>query len=147
MTPEQIAADRIAQTVASHLCVMPGGTRPERSACEGCAHDAQRAGKASVEAISAAGLLIVPADRIAELLDALYREAERRTAAFRALRLCLPHMVESVESIVSGHSLAFDWRSGQPLPAECEPEAVLMAADAEAAIAAAKAALGATADA
>lgn len=129
MTPEQRAADRIAFVVA---------------ATAGTSTTATKAGVLAVEHIATAGLVIVPAGRIAELLDANNREVERRRDARAALRLCLPIVIETVESIVQCHSTTFDWTHEEPLPPETEPEALI---DAEAmlrAIAAAKAVLGET---
>ena len=147
MTPEREAA----AAVAAALLAMTVRKRvpPLMQSVEITFTDdaAQRFGTFAMEAIAEAGLVIVTAGRIAELLDANNRERERRRAALRALRLCLPHMLAAVESTVQCHSTDYAWESGQPLPADCEPDALLMAADAEKAIAEAKAALGETADA
>lgn len=128
MTPEQTAAHRIANAVEQR-------TGMPRGAAQETGHDA-------VERISAAGLVIVPAGRIAELLDANNREVERRREARAALRLCLPHLVETVEALVQCHSTTFDWTHDEPLPPDCEPEALIEAEAMLSAIAAAKAALG-----
>jgi hypothetical protein len=62
-----------------------------------------------------------------------------------ALRLCLPHLIETVESIVCCHSSAYGWTVADPLPADCEPEALIEAEAMLRAITAAKTALGDTA--
>lgn len=67
MTPEQIAADRIARAVAPSLCVAAGFLGcPDNGGCKGCQHDAARVGKRAVEALSAAGLVVVAAERVAD---------------------------------------------------------------------------------
>jgi hypothetical protein len=81
MTAERQAADAIALAVAPRLCVRPPG-ECDPALCSGCLHDAERAGRAAVETLAAAGLVIAPAARVADLLDAL-RQAEARLAADR----------------------------------------------------------------
>ena len=119
-TPERIAAELIARRAE-----LLGNDTPSTPA---------HLGALAVEDISAAGLVIVQAARMAEMMDDL-------AAARRALRLALPHLVESVESIVRGHSLSYDWEATEPLPEDCEPEALLQAHDMLAAIGAVRAAL------
>lgn len=128
MTPELIAADRIARAVEKGT-----GT---------CTEQSMPIGRAAVEYIAAAGLVVLPAARPAELLDANNREVERRRRAVGALRLCLPHLVEAVESLVHCHSTAFDWQRGDEMPADCEPEALVEAEAMLRAITAAEAAIG-----
>lgn len=62
-SPERIAADRIAAEAARRLCVQVEGC--DDQPCTGCQHDAGAIGKAAVEAIAAAGLVIVPAGLVA----------------------------------------------------------------------------------
>lgn len=65
-----LAADAIAAAVAPRLCVRPPG-ECEPALCSGCLHDAERAGRAALDAMSAAGLLIVKSERLAQMQDAL----------------------------------------------------------------------------
>jgi hypothetical protein len=100
-----------------------------------CAHredDADVIACAAVERISAAGLIVTTAARAAALL------AERDEAR-RLLRLALPHLVESAESLIQSNSTSYAWQSGEPLPENCEPEALLSVADMEPIIAAIRA--------
>lgn len=62
-TPERIAADKIAAEAARRLCVQMESC--DDCPCPGCQHDGAAIGKAAVEAIAAAGLVIVPAARVA----------------------------------------------------------------------------------
>ena len=71
MTPEQIAADRITRAVAPSLCVTVGNRCPDAGDCKGCRHAADLVGRCAVVDISAAGLVIMTAERAAEMLDAL----------------------------------------------------------------------------
>lgn len=67
-TPERIAADRISAEAALRLCVQVEGC--DDQPCLACQHDATAIGKAAVEAIAAAGLVIVPAARVAAWMGA-----------------------------------------------------------------------------
>jgi hypothetical protein len=80
-TPEQMAA----QAIAWRACAADIERRCQEGLCDFC----QRHGRRAVEAISAKGLVIVPAGRISELLDANNREVERRRQAMAELRALL----------------------------------------------------------
>lgn len=65
MTPEQTAAAAIARVVCAREPVAGPKACADGARCPGC----MTAGRAAVEAISAAELLIVPAGRMAALLE------------------------------------------------------------------------------
>lgn len=87
MTPEQQAADRIARGACVNTDWRLGMKDCDSQPCPGCIRDGRRA----VEAIAAAGLLIVPAERMTALLDL----ARAATA--------LAQSEESMKAALAGH--------------------------------------------
>lgn len=72
MTPERQAAEVIAGAVSPSLCVAAGFLGcPDAGRCQGCQHDAGKAGKRAVEALSSAGLVVLTAERVAGMRDTI----------------------------------------------------------------------------
>lgn len=95
----------------------------------------EAAGRLSVKQINAEGCAAVCAilgmngipawlgDGTGMVLNIIRDLAMARDAAAKAAADALPHLIETVESIVRCHSTAYHWTIAETVPEDCKPEA------------------------